>query len=204
MNTKEYLDKVAYIDSVDFGLDRAPSKVYKSKYDNSYITHVGLEDNVKYLADREITEELTRGVGFSPKDGKWYGWSHRAICGFEIGAICKKGDCHYVADTPEELINSRADFFLDISKECADLKRAECQIMPDGKSIRILHAPMNLEVAKDLDQLVDALNGEEVELKTVDIHKDHYSILFCGRGEWTAKTLSDAKQMAIDFNEGVS
>jgi len=25
-----------------------------------------------------------------------------------------------------------------------------------------------------------------------------------GRGEWTAETLADAKQMAIDFNKGVS
>lgn len=29
-------------------------------------------------------------------------------------------------------------------------------------------------------------------------------IVKCGRGEWTAKTLDDAKQMAIDFAEGVS
>jgi hypothetical protein len=36
-------------------------------------------------------------VGFSTKDGKWYGWSHRAIYGFMIGSKCKKGDCHYVA-----------------------------------------------------------------------------------------------------------
>lgn len=24
-------------------------------------------------------------IGFSSKDNKWYGWSHRAICGFGIG-----------------------------------------------------------------------------------------------------------------------
>lgn len=31
-----------------------------------------------------------------------------------------------------------------------------------------------------------------------------YQYIKCGRGEWTAKTLKDAKQMAIDFAEGVS
>jgi hypothetical protein len=61
-------------------------------------------------------------IGFSNKDGKWYGWSHRAICGFKIGSKCKQGDCHY-------------------------------------NSIR---------------------------------------------GEWTAKTVADAKQMACDFAESVS
>lgn len=32
-------------------------------------------------------------IGFSQKHGKWFGWSHRAIHGFKIGDIVKKGDC---------------------------------------------------------------------------------------------------------------
>lgn len=35
-------------------------------------------------------------IGYSEKDGKWYGWSHRAIYGFAIGDTVKEGDC--VAD----------------------------------------------------------------------------------------------------------
>ena len=65
-------------------------------------------------------------IGYSVKDGKWYGWSHRAIFGFKIGSTCKIGDCHYL--------------------------------------------PHSLG----------------------------------GRGKWTAKTISDAKQMAVDFASGVS
>lgn len=65
-------------------------------------------------------------IGFSNKNGKWYGWSHRVICGFKIGSTCKKTDCHY---------------------------------LPKSRG---------------------------------------------GRGEWTAKTIEDAKQMAIDFANGVS
>lgn len=65
-------------------------------------------------------------IGFSVKDGKWYGWSHRAIFGFKIGSKCSKGDCHY---TPRR-------------------------------------------------------HG--------------------GRGQWTAKTVADARRMACDFAEGVS
>ena len=122
MNITEYLDIVAYIDLEEIVVGEK-SEVYKSKFDGSYITHVGLEDDLKFLADRGITEQLTHGVGFSPKDNKWYGWSHRAIYGFGIGSECKKGDCHYVGSTP---------------------------------------------------------------------------------GEWIAKTMEDAKQMAIDFNNGVS
>jgi hypothetical protein len=65
-------------------------------------------------------------VGFSVKDGKWYGWSHRAIFGFKIGSKCAPGHCHYKP-------------------------------------------------------------------------------LCCGgRGQWTARTVEDARQMACDFAEGVS
>jgi len=120
MNVTDFLKKVAYITISDIEGDNA--EVYQSKFDNSYLTHVGMEDSIKHLALHDITDELTHGVGFSPKEGKWYGWSHRAINGFKVGSTCKKGDCHYNSD----------------------------------------------------------------------------------RGEWTAKTMSDAKQMAQDFNEGVS
>ncbi len=33
-------------------------------------------------------------IGKSLKDGKWYGWSHRAIYGFKIGDVVRKGNCH--------------------------------------------------------------------------------------------------------------
>lgn len=32
-------------------------------------------------------------IGFSHKDGKWYGWSHRAIHGFKKGDVVRKGNC---------------------------------------------------------------------------------------------------------------
>ena len=31
-------------------------------------------------------------IGFSEKEQKWYGWSHRAIYGFKVGDKCKDGD----------------------------------------------------------------------------------------------------------------
>lgn len=46
---------------------------------------------VKFIEEKEITPELAGrthtvcSVGKSAKDGKWYGWSHRALVGFGIG-----------------------------------------------------------------------------------------------------------------------
>lgn len=51
-------------------------------------------------------------IGFCRKEQKWYGWSHRAICGFGIGSIAEEGDCcttsgwteDYLQQHPEELL----------------------------------------------------------------------------------------------------
>lgn len=53
------------------------------------------------IVQRGIRPELASSdhrvcsIGYCAKDGKWYGWSHRAICGFGIGSRLKKGDCGY-------------------------------------------------------------------------------------------------------------
>lgn len=49
-------------------------------------------------------------IGFCEKEQKWFGWSHRAIYGFGVGDVVKKGDCtnssgwtdEYLAKHPEE------------------------------------------------------------------------------------------------------
>lgn len=60
--------------------------------------------------ERRETNSGVCSIGFSEKDGKWYGWSHRAIYGFKVGDVVKKGDCtaeegfieEYLKDHPEE------------------------------------------------------------------------------------------------------
>lgn len=52
----------------------------------------------------------TCSIGFSEREGKWYGWSHRAVYGFKVGDTVKEGDCtaeegyieEYLEDHPEE------------------------------------------------------------------------------------------------------
>jgi hypothetical protein len=185
MEVKEYLDKVAYVDNME--ICGGMSEVYKSKFDDSYITHVGLEDDVKFLADREITEELTHGVGFSPKDNKWYGWSHRAIYGFEVGSTCKKGDCHYKGATPEEQEEDAIGFW---EEEWHLNTRCDGIVERDGCK----YFDIKWEYSDDVP-------NEKLRLTTGGCL---HHIKELGRGEWTAETMEDAKQMAIDFNEGVS
>ena len=66
---------------------------------------------------RIVPEKITPNgnvcsIGYSFFFKKWYGWSHRAICGFKIGDVVKKGDCcassgwtdEYLKDHPDENI----------------------------------------------------------------------------------------------------
>ena len=184
MDVMEYLNKVAHQEEMNFG--NSTSQVWKSNFDNSYITLVGLEQNVKFLADREITQDLAHGVGFSPKDNKWYGWSHRAIYGFTIGSTCKKGDCHYKP--------------LNLGDACEDALR----FWADEE----YHSKTWVENVKDgVVEICWIYNDKVPNLNlrgTAGGTKSQYNPDDFGRGEWVAVTMEDAKQMAIDFSSGVS
>ena len=182
MNVLDFLQKVAHLSKSTIPED--DGLVWVSKFDNSYITRKGLENTVKFLADREITEELTHGVGFSPKDGKWYGWSHRAIYGFKVGSTCKKGDCHYRASNEEDEIEAAIRFWSDDNHINVTSEKVK-----DGE----LYISWGYDHNTPNKKLRGTISGVSWE----------YDTNF-GKGEWVAETLDEAKQMAIDFNKGVS
>lgn len=186
------------------------SMIWVTNERRDYLTHVGMEDKLRFIADMNLSQVQStweRGkpvnIGFSAAEQKWYGWSHRAIYGFGVGSKVSKGDCAYVGATPEDLIEDRVAFFSDLGAERAKLARDECKILPDRSGIRILHAPMILPVVS-MENLAAILDGDDMPTQQVDICKDSWHIQRCGRGEWEAKSLEDAKQMAIDFAEGVA
>lgn len=187
MEVKAFLDKVAYIG--DSEIEGDDGKVYYSKFDGSYITRVGMEDDIKFLADREITEELTQGVGFSPKDNKWYGWSHRAIYGFTIGSVVKKGDCGYCPVDEKDAIENGIRFWSD----------------PEHLNVRVKGEIVEQNGSRGV--WIEWEYSDKITNK--DLHGETAETFWCfpeefGKGEWVAETMEDAKQMAIDFSSGVS
>ncbi len=199
MNIKEWFQQVAYLKFVPInGIDVPMS--WLSKFDDSYITFEGLEDGMKFLLDRGITEELSHGLGFSPKHNKWYGWSHRAICGFGIGSLTKLDDCSFNPSCKEEMEQSMLSFW-----DCSNphLWR-ECEEETVVCKNRLMRSCQTRE---------NGTLGWLIAYDTIFIGADRYFSVNqrfspfpdkWGKGEWVAETLDDAKQMAIDFCEGVS
>lgn len=185
MNAQEWLNKVSHIGESDIEGDKG--KIYYSNFDNSFITRVGMENDVKFLADREITEELTHGVGFSEKDNKWYGWSHRAIYGFKIGSECKKDDAHYKGSSVDEQEEAAIRFWKNRYHE-----NVRCDGIIDKNNEKYFDIKWDYTNDVPNESLRGTIGGCDYHVKSL------------GNGEWVAKTMADAKQMAVDFNEGVS
>ena len=76
-------------------------------------------------------------IGFSARDQKWYGWSHRAIYGFGVGAVAKEGDCicssgwtdEYLAEHPDE------DLSLPVGFEAKTLDDAKRMAIAFAESV---------------------------------------------------------------------
>lgn len=180
---QEFIDSIAIVgDSVVSSV-----KVYVSKVDGSYLAQVGAEHDLKYLLKKGITEQVTNCLGFNPTEQKWYGWSHRAIFGYGIGSECKKGKVHYKPENKETFLEH--------------LKSTDKSINPHHKCTYII-LPSGVSIASEFlgypeDKSQDRFIGEVT--KALYKYPEKW-----GKGEWTAKTLEEAKIMATDFAKGVS
>lgn len=101
------------------------------------------KDAYRICVKHGIKPELRTGdstvcsIGFSERDQKWYGWSHRAIHGFGIGDIVEEGDCtassgwteDYLAEHPDE------DKSLPIGFVAKDIDDAKQMAMTFAESV---------------------------------------------------------------------
>ena len=144
------------------------------------------QDAVFLCEEKGIKPELKTpesnvcSIGFCEKEQLWYGWSHRAIFGFGIGSSVKRGDCAYISDNTEELL-----------AECK--KHGETAEIVDDETVRI-----SVEIYTIMGE------NEDGTIKLSEESETEYHTIRVGRGEWTAKTLEDARQMAIDFADSVA
>jgi hypothetical protein len=153
--------------------------------------------------ERITPEEYSCRIGWSEKEQKWYGWSHRAIYGFGVGSVCKKGDVGYTANNVDELADDHVAFMADV--ETPEEQEARRKRITKNYPLKCIHIGSH-KLAIPIVHSVAGLQAEfaapgtmgmgEIELGGQTVH--------CGKGEWTANTLDDAKQMAIDFADAIA
>ena len=202
----EYIHSVAdIVKHPSVHVEGGDYEIYVSKLDRSYLTQVGMELSLKWMLRKGITEQLqstykitgedkmfSTSVGFNPVEQKWYGWSHRAVFGFGVGATCKAGNCGFMPKTKEEFRINCLNFWGDLDMEDSHKKNVcAVEVSKDGK--------LGVYVKFEYD---DKVPNESLR-DTISGHFSPYPDEW-GKGEWTATTLDEAKEMAIDFARSVS
>jgi hypothetical protein len=134
------------------------------------------------IAPEKVTPDANVcSIGFCENDQKWYGWRHRGICGFGVGSEVKRGDAGYVPDNARDLAAEYREWNDHVE-------------IVDGRTIMVCVEHYTIVGKNDDGSLIYADEPTISGSYTVKT----------GRGEWTARTLDDARQMAIDFADSVS
>jgi hypothetical protein len=104
--------KVAYTPTGDY--------IGRSRFAHRLVVKRGI------APQKRNVESNVCSIGFSEREQKWYGWSHRAIFGFGIGAIAKEGDCvvssgwtdEWLVDHPEDDVSIPVGFEAKTLEDC--------------------------------------------------------------------------------------
>jgi hypothetical protein len=196
---QELLNSISNVIPTDKpGLEDGPHS-YVSKTDGSYLTFVGSEANLMFLLKFGITEQIqshheekgsTASIGFNPITQKWYGWSHRAIYGFGIGSVCQRGMAGFKEKSKEDFVEQE---LIVLQYLCKDSPKIEKVGIKEHTVNGVEGVITEYHIGIDL-----------VESSKISVSCEFQPYPPLGKGEWTARTLSEAKEMAINFAEDVS
>ena len=105
---------------------------YLSNVDGGYI---GSDEDYNFLVEqrgliliqKSNPSHTACSIGYSPKENKWYGWSHRALYGFGIGDIVSKGDLTSTSGFTDEyrIQHPDEDMSLPVGYKAKDLNGAK-------------------------------------------------------------------------------
>lgn len=176
-NTHKYIESGTSLDKI-ISYEENTTLDFLIAYDITYVDSTFKTSNVA-------------NIGFSPKNNKWYGWSHRGWCDFTIGSKVKMGDCAYVATSKEDYEKQQINFWCG-SKEDG---------MLNPHIINRTDKTFTIEATYSTDPKI--IPNKTIRGK-VWTYTCHYPDKILGHGEWIAKTMEDARQMACDYAESVA
>lgn len=172
-------------------------KAAYSLVDGSYIGNCELAEffEKKGILPQTRPGGKTSSIGFCEKEQTWAAWSHRAMSSFGIGSKVKKGDCAYCPTDAQDMLDDMTRFWVDSEDEYVTetkILRQELDVTDPNSYRPGLGLLLDTERTRKKD-------GELLS----SIYWEPYPDVW-GKGDWEAKTLDDAKEMAIAFARSVS
>lgn len=191
---------------------------------NMYGDYIGDLKTARTLCDKRgiAPEKATPNskvcsVGFCERENKYYGWSHRAMYGFGVGSKLGPGDSGYTPDTVEGLAREHLLWRMptDLGEGSRTgngmlkVKVPAMYVTPDRKMLLVEDGDTMATVIQQQGETPEDMMDRILRkyLVTRDMtseDKRRLNLYRTGKGEWTAKTLDDARQMAVDFAEDVA
>lgn len=117
-------------------------------------------------------------IGFNEKEQTWYGFVPGKILGFKVRHKTKLGDVAFIPSNFEEYKKHLLSLY--------DMHPVVSAVMEEKDDALVIHYEVDL--------------GEEGKERR---EKQYPKEMAYGRGEWTAETLEDAREMAADFARGL-
>ena len=188
--------------------DTTLMKCYYTK-DGQYVDNVTKTVMEQYGVEPDFGRHAT---GFSPRDKKYYGWSHRACWGFKPGDKIKKGDCAYKPlNDPQSILESVRTFWSEphhiIELDGSNIVRWS----PNYNKLRakygqdFYHNWTNSDWVNEFGRQSQDATWRMLKQKGyMEKHVEPLSSFPTGKGEWTIRNWEDAKQAATDFAMSVS
>jgi hypothetical protein len=163
--------------------------------------YIGSPEMAKKLCDEhDVTPDPAYNiygvcsVGFSITEQRWYGWTQTGYASFGIGDRVEPGSYAYRP-------SNRGEFLEMVLRGYEKYKIIKVRPELEGFSIEyVINEPEDPELVKQLT----AIYGDR---KIPKLNSGHQVVFVpypeeFGRGTWTAETLDDCRQMAIDFVNG--
>ena len=153
----------------------------------------------KPLSDLQgIPECKNISIGFDKKTNKWCGWTHRGIACYGIGDKVTEDDIAYRPDSSSALMAR-------IRKTYSELYNVPISCMDRVSYKDYIEVILN-EKINPFDPIPSSKFGVSVcfEFKGSKMNRFHPYPDRWGKGEWTALSMDDAKQMACDAVIGLA
>jgi len=237
--TKENVEEIIEIFKKNFAIEEYKTdytdfgKCWLHKEDKHYLCNDSDEaifNNYRFLLTHNINNLVTHSLGKS-EDGKWYGWSHRAIYGFEIGDTITKDTCSYAPDSKDNFEKSMIDWVShDFGKDeeygTNVVLKSILKNVPNPDGYYLYNGSQETDISSaqefmddrteptyhDADQSILGINiitriefsGRQEGREGYETNHWYEYPTKYGRGEYVINTEEEAKQAAIDFASSVS